>query len=288
MILDDQYAAAHEAGRISSVAIAGERRLRQRAGDYSDLLPPSIDATMLAGLAQSTAFIAPTCTPEQLRAANLASLWVSAEDYLVERTSSLAEVEQITARCLAVAGGAAAADPLGRLLAEVRDELNAAAAYEQLQPVWREELRLMLDAEITEWHWKTAGNVLPSLGEYVGNAHNYGASWVNVSHWIRTSDPALVERHLDALLAASREVQQVLRLSNDLASYDRDRRTGDLNALLLVDRPEVTADLAARTERCRGLLRGLEEQCPTEAGYLARELAWTTAFYGKADFWGAM
>lgn len=287
MILDDQFNAARETGRISAVALDGERALRDRAADYGDLLPSNIDAAMIAALAQSTAFIATTCTAQQLRVANLASLWVSAEDFLVERASTLAEVEEIAARCLAVADGAPAVDPLGRLLAEVRDELATAPAYAGLQPVWREELRLMLDAEVTEWHWKTAGNILPTLNQYVGNAHNYGASFVNVTHWIFTSDPVVFD-HLDALLSASRGVQQVLRLSNDLASYDRDVQWQDLNALLLVDRHEVVERLNELTESSRELLRSLEDKCPVEAGYLTRELAWTTGFYARADFWGGL
>lgn len=292
----DGFAAATEQGRICSLAARGQRDLQQRVAVYPSLFPARpVDGAMLSALALSTAFIAPWCTAQQLRIANRASLWVTAEDWQVDHVATSVDgASAAVAACLDVADGAAPAegDELGRFLAEIRDELSTVAAFPRAQPVWREELRRMLAADLRERRWRAAREddetCLPSFGDYLGNADNYGATWVNVSHWIATGEPRTID-HLAELIAASREVQQVLRLVNDLASYERDVKSGDLNALLLgVDRDDVAGRIRERTVACRALLDTLAGTCPQEAEYLRREIGFTTGFYHGTDFWGGV
>jgi signal transduction histidine kinase len=292
----DGLAAASEQGRICSLAARGQRDLQQRVAVHPSLFPnPPVDQAMLSALALSTAFIAPWCTPRQLRVANWASLWVTAEDWQIDYVAtSLDAVNSTVSDCLAVADGAtpSANDELGRFLAEIRDELATLPAFASVQPLWREEVRRILTADAREWRWRAARAAdetqLPTFAEYLGNADNYGATFVNVSHWIATGDEQTLE-HLPELTAASREVQQILRLVNDLASYERDVKSGDLNALMLgVDRDEIEREVADRIDRCRALLRTLEDTCPQEAAYLAREIGFTTGFYHGTDFWGSV
>ncbi|WP_038841926.1 terpene synthase family protein [Salinispora arenicola] len=282
------FAVASEQGRICALAARGQRDLRQCVRAYPSLFPnPPVDDTMLSALALSTAFIAPWCSAEQLRVANRASLWVTAEDWQVDRVATSDDaVRSIVSACQAVADGAApdVDCALGQLLAEIRDELATGAGFTEWQPVWREEVHRMLTADIREWEWRHSARP-PSFAEYLDNADNYGASFVNVSHWIVTGD-AQTRSHLPELIAASREVQRILRLSNDLASYERDIRSGDLNALLLVDREEVSRQLRDGIRACRDHLHTLEVTCPREALYLAREAGFTTGFYHGADYWG--
>lgn len=282
------FAVASEQGRICALAARGQRDLRRCVRAYPGLFPnPPVDDTMLSALALSTAFIAPWCSAEQLRVANRASLWVTAEDWQIDRVATSDEaVRAIVSACRAVVDGAApdVDCALGQLLAEIRDEIATGAGFTEWRPLWREEAHRMLTADTREWEWRQSAQP-PSFAEYLDNADNYGASFVNVSHWIVTGD-AHTRSHFPELIAASREVQRILRLSNDLASYERDIRSGDLNALLLVDREEVSRQLRDRINVCQDHLRTLEVTCPREALYLAREAGFTTGFYHGTDYWG--
>ncbi|MEU1813392.1 terpene synthase family protein [Micromonospora aurantiaca (nom. illeg.)] len=287
----DGFAAASEQGRIYSLAAQGQSDLQQRAQAYPSLFPnPPVDDAMLSALALSTAFIAPWCTAEQLRVANRASLWVTAEDWQIDHAATtIDDVYSSVSACLAVADGATldvGNSALGQFLAEIRDELATVVGFSELRPLWCEALRRLLTADAREWQWRQLQH-RPSLSEYLDNADNYGATFVNISHWIFTAD-AETRSHLPDLIAASREVERILRLSNDLASYERDLRSGDLNALLLVGKEEVSGQLRDRIKACRDLLHALESICPQEAVYLAREVGFTTGFYHGTDFWGSV
>ncbi|MEU7802598.1 terpene synthase family protein [Micromonospora arborensis] len=290
------FEAAAEQGRICALAARGQRDLQQRVVVYPNLFPnPPVDGAMLSALALSTAFIAPWCTTQQLRIANRASLWVTAEDWQIDSVAtSIDAVTSTVSTCLAVADGATPADgdELGQFLAEIRDELATAPTFAAVQPLWRDEVRRMLTADAREWRWRAARAAdetqLPTFEEYLDNADNYGATLVNVSHWIATGDTQTLN-HLPELTAVSREVQKVLRLVNDLASYERDVKAGDLNALMLgVDRDEMHWLVGQHMDLCRTLLDGLEEICPQQAIYLSREIGFTTGFYHDTDFWGTV
>ncbi|SIQ36352.1 Terpene synthase family, metal binding domain [Micromonospora avicenniae] len=292
----DGLTVATEQGRICSLAARGQRDLQKRVAAYPKLFPnPPVDDAMLSALALSTAFIAPWCTAEQLRVANRASLWITAEDWRIDNVAATVdEVEATVSACLSVADGDAPAeeDELGQFLAEIRDELATTASFGAVQPLWREEVRRVLTADAREWRWRAARATdetqLPTFAEYLANADNYGATFVNVSHWIATGDEDTLD-HLPELIAASREVQQVLRLVNDLASYERDLKSGDLNGLMLgVDRDDIQRRVADRISQCRDLLdSSVEALCPQQAHYLAREIGFTTGFYHGTDFWGS-
>ncbi|SBT44182.1 Terpene synthase family, metal binding domain [Micromonospora auratinigra] len=287
---DPTGGSAAEQGRICALAARGHRDLQRCVARWPGLFPdPPIDGAMLGALAMSTAFIAPWCTAGQLRTANRASLWVTAEDWQVDSVATGVDaVSAIVSASLEVADGGvpAADDELGQFLAEIRAELSTVAAFPSTRALWRDELRRMLAAELREWRWRETGP--PGFAEYLDNADNYGATWVNVSHWIATGDERTIA-HLPELVAASRAAQQVVRLVNDLASEERDRGSGDLNALLLgVDRDEITRQVAQRTADCHTLLDTLAADCPREAAYLTRMLGFTSGFYHGTDFWGSV
>ncbi|MFD0782437.1 terpene synthase family protein [Micromonospora azadirachtae] len=294
-VVRDGLSDALEQGRISSLAARGQRDLQNQVAAYPGLFPnPPVDDAMLSALALSTAFIAPWCTADQLRVANRASLWVTAEDWRIDNAAtSLDEVEATVSACLKAADGDTpeTGDQLAQFLAEIRDELATTASFAAVQSLWRDEVRRMLTADTREWRWRAAraadDRQLPTFAEYLANADNYGATFVNVSHWIATGSEDTLN-HLPELIAASREVQQILRLVNDLASYDRDLKSGDLNGLMLgVDRAAIERQVTDRISQCQDLLDGLEPLCPTQARYLAREIGFTTGFYHGTDFWGS-
>ncbi|GIJ21972.1 terpene synthase family protein [Micromonospora lutea] len=283
-----------EQGRICSVATRGQRDLQDRVASYPALFPdPPVDGAMLSALAMSTAFIAPWCTATELRTANRTSLWVTAEDWRIDsEITSLDEATATVTACLAVAAGdaPAAGDQLTQFLADIRDDLAATPLFPRLGHLWQEELRRMLDAELREWQWRADHHTsmvdLPSASEYLANAAGYGATWVNISHWIATS-AVETEEQLVGLVRASYEVEKVLRLVNDLASYQRDVKGGDLNILMLgVDEDEVREQAIEQAKRCQQLLDPLAEVSPQQVTYLQRVLGFTTGFYHGTDFWG--
>ncbi|MFU8875587.1 terpene synthase family protein [Micromonospora sp. SL4-19] len=287
----DQWAMAAEHGRICALAAKGQRDLQQRADSYPELFAPQeFDPALSGSIAMTMAFSAPWCDAGELQVANRLVLWIFALDWLIDYDAKTREdVDRLTAGCLAVADGATPepGDALGGFLAEIRDELATGPAYRTHGPMWRAELRRVLDAMAREWDWKQAGSDrLPTLEEYLGNAANLASTVVNVVHWIRTGDPATLSQ-LDELVTVSDEVQRILRLVNDLATYERDLRWKDLNALRLVADPvEVRRRLDELVGNARALLVPLSQNCPVQADYLTRQLGFSSGFYGSTDFWG--
>ncbi|MFI2663878.1 terpene synthase family protein [Micromonospora carbonacea] len=293
-VLPDQLSAAAEQGRICALAAQGQRDLQRHADRYPDLFAGrAFDATLFSSIALAIAFGAPWCTAEQLRVTNRMVLWGFALDWRIDYlATSRADVDRVVAGALAVAEGASpdADDPLGRLLAGLRDDLAESPAFAESGDAWRAAVRRTVTAMAREWDWKTArdrdGAPLPGFTEYLANADNLACTVVNVAHWIRTGD-AETHRRLDRLVTVSDEVQRVLRLVNDLATYERDLEWGDLNALLLVDdRAEVDQRIVELVERCTELLAPLSGGCPLQAAYLARQIGFSSGFYRSADFWG--
>ncbi|MEV0155710.1 terpene synthase family protein [Micromonospora sp. NPDC050686] len=273
----------------------GQRDLQAQAAVHPALFPADpFDPMLFANISLAIAFGAPWCTAEQLRAANRIVLWGFALDWLIDhRAGSRDEVDDLVARCLAVADGEppAAGDHLGGYLAAVQAELDTVPAFAAHRPLWRDCLRATVEAMAREWSWKDAWRVggrsaLPDLDDYLANADNHACTIVNIGHWLYTGDEATLA-HLDELVAVSNEVQRALRLVNDLGTYERDLRWGDLNAILLVeDEAQVRDRLAALVADCRRRLVPLRSSCPREADYLARQIGFSSGFYQLADFWG--
>ncbi|MEV5413412.1 terpene synthase family protein [Thermopolyspora sp. NPDC052614] len=284
----DAIAVAAEHGRICAVAMDCQLDLWSCARRHPDLFPPDpFDARLFSAIALVNAFGSPGCTPDELAIATRTTLWVFAADWRVDHAATSAdEIGEIVRACLAVADGGSGSGPLAAFLAEIRDELATSAPFATLGHVWRDELERYLTAAAREWRWKTARDTGPTFAEYLDNSDNIASTWVNVSHWLFTCGPRALDR-LPDLVAASREVQRVLRLLNDLASYERDLRWGDLNALLLgVDRAEVGARVAALVADCAKAFEPLRAACPQEVAYLERQLGYSTGFYGMTDYWG--
>ncbi|WP_157594255.1 terpene synthase family protein [Streptosporangium amethystogenes] len=278
-------------GMVCAVAGQSQRDMRGWAATYPELFSAKpFDAALYSTLSLAMAFSGPWFDAERLRMANKACLWAFGLDWLVDYVAtSHAEAEAIARRSLATAEGAppVPGDDLTRMLADIRDELVASPVFPVLGPVWHEELRLMLDAMLREWHWKSGGG-RPSFEEYLGNADNLGFSFAFTSHWIHTGGP-VTKADLAPIREASRAVQRVIRLLNDLGTYERDLNWGDLNALLLgVDRPEVERHVAALAATSRELIAPLRSGHPEIAGYLERQMDFCAGFYRVGDYWGAL
>jgi hypothetical protein len=279
---------ALEAGAICAVAGKAQREMREWASVYPRLFTSeAFDPALYSTLALATAFSGPWYTAGELRMANKTCLWCFGLDWLIDyAATSQDEVRDIVGRCLAVADGGAPAegDDLARMLADLRDELATAPSFPVLGEVWRDELRRMLDAMALEWEWKAGDR--PSFEEYLANADNLGFSFVFTAHWIATS--AAPPGDAEGVRAASREVQRVIRLLNDLGTYERDLKWGDLNALMLdVGRDQVDRRITELAAGFRTLARALGEDDRRAALYMERQMDFCVGFYGITDFWGA-
>ncbi|MFI7023369.1 terpene synthase family protein [Micromonospora sp. NPDC049900] len=285
----DQMTDSAEQGRICARAAKGQRDLTAVAAAYPELFPPRpFDATLFGDVAMAIAFCAPWCDLDRLRAAHRAVLWGFAVDRLIDHEArSRDEIDRLAVRCLAVVDGATPqeGDQLGALLAELRDELATVPAFAAHRERWREETRKVLDAMAREWDWQQSPDTRPGFAEYLDNAASLACTVVNVVHWIHGDDPATLA-HLDALLAASDQVQRILRLVDDLGTYERDLRRGDLNALLLVSRAEVEKRIAVLVAEAREQLATLRVDCPVAVDHLARQIGFSSGFHRSTDFWG--
>ncbi|MER7133045.1 terpene synthase family protein [Streptosporangium saharense] len=284
---------AVECGTICAVAGRAQRDMRGWAEEYPGLFSAKpFDAALYSTLSLAMAFSGPWFGAEQLRMANKVCLWAFGLDWLVDYVAtSPEEVDGIVGRCLRVAEGAEPeeGDDLTLMLAGIRDELAAAPAFGVLGPLWHRELRGMLEAMLREARWK-ADKVTPGFEEYLGNADNLGFSFAFASHWLHTAGSGEgLDGILDEVAEASRSVQRVIRLLNDLGTYERDVTWGDLNALLLgPDRAEVGRRVAELAARSRELIAPLRDRAPEAAGYLERQMDFCAGFYQVTDYWGAL
>ncbi|MEV5825785.1 terpene synthase family protein [Spirillospora sp. NPDC052242] len=304
-IAEDEIQRALEAGRTAALAADCQRDLEKWAESYPVLFSARpFDGRLFGTVAMANAFGAPWESADRLRIAVRASLWVFGADWVVDYCAETRDdVASVVRACTAVpdrpASGsrpgtepATAASELARCLADLQDDLASVPAFESGERLWRRQLERYLTAMAREWEWKARfqedPGTAPSFEEYVANADNFGSSLVNVAHWIFTGDRRTLD-HLDELWRVGEEVQRVLRLLNDLATYERDVTWGDLNSLMLgVDRAGVTGRIAAIVDECRELLRPLRETCPREADYLERQIGYSTGFYGTTDYWGSL
>ncbi|WP_339155551.1 terpene synthase family protein [Actinomadura luteofluorescens] len=289
----DALLAARHDGAVMAQAVKCARDLARCAETYPDLFDAKpIDETLFNAVACANAFGSPWLTASGIRMAARTSLWIFGLDWLVDHVATTRdEVDDINRRCLAVAEGASPepGDGLTRFLADIRDEAAGSPGFAALRDDWLEQFARLLHAGARELTWKFVDEASwPTFDEYLDNADNYGSAWVNISHWIVHADQGVLD-HIGELQAASRDVQQVLRLLNDLATYERDVTWGDLNAQMLgVERAQITARIDAIAARCRDRVRPLRGDCPEAVAYLERQIGFSTGFYGLSDYWGSL
>ena len=285
--------AAAEVGRIGVLAATGQRDLAQVAAKYPDLFPQRLfDHAMFGTIALANAYSAPWLGKAQARVLNLASLWLFGLDLHAERISP-AEIDDLAQRCLAVADGGdpEPGDGITELLAIVRTELaGAASRFTASRAVWREALRQTLVAVAREQTWTAAMGTddrgLPTPDEYLGNAASTGFSMVFATLWLTGSTSTEPAFGAD-LSAAVDAAERVLRLINDRGSYAREKRSGDLNVLMLgLTRAQLDRQIEESTYGCLARLRPLRANQPQPVTYVERQVGFAIGLYGAGDFWG--
>lgn len=289
---------AAQCGAICAVAGQVQRDMMGCVARYPDLFPESpFDATFYSTTALANTFAAPFLDAERLRMTNRITLWIFGMDRLIDHVAaSRSEVDDVVRRCLAVIDGDGADpdDSLGQFLAEIYAEMAAAPAFTDLGTMWRDEVRRTLRTFAWEWDCKTAktqdpGASLPTLDTYLEKSE-FGFALVFVTHWIWSFGDRPI-RDVSTLYDACYVVQQVIRLLNDIGSVERERKWGDLNALLLgVDPRQVDERLAALTERSFTMLTPLlahDDHRPL-ALFLRRHIEFNAGYYPITDYQAAV
>ncbi|MEU8177337.1 terpene synthase family protein [Microbispora hainanensis] len=290
----DEIERTADQGRTVGLALACQRDLADQAARYPQLFPADrFGPSLFAGLSLANAFGAPWSTADQLRFLTRVSLWVFAADRQVDEVArSRADLDDLVSSCLRTAAGddGKPVAPLARFLDDIARDLNRIPEFPGMLATWIESLRRFLVAMVREWEWRASaseGGPLPAVSEYLGNADSTAASFVNISYWLYSRDVRAIE-HIDELMTAGALVQRVLRLLNDLASYERDLASGDLNVLTLgVGHAEVTELIAELVARCREQIEPLKGRCPQAATYLERQIGFSAGFYRLTDYWSA-
>ncbi|MFF5260596.1 terpene synthase family protein [Actinomadura viridis] len=283
------------AGVNAATIRACERDLIEYAQEYPDLFPDKPFSTIYGEVAKTMAFSAPWCTSDDLKITCRTILWIFALDWLIDHlTKSRDEVTEITSACRAVCAGQRPGMSLARALFDIRQDLLAEPAFAQLGPVWDGELGKMLDAMSREWDWKMSSKGAqssasrPTLDDYLANSANFGCTFTNVTQWISYSDPQTVAC-IDQLRSASDAIQEALRLVNDLASFKREEKWGDVNVFTLgITKEQATEHVSHLRRRIEDRLLPLESSCPLQARYLRQQLEYSVGFYSAgADYWYA-
>lgn len=279
---------APAAGRAGAFAVDVQRDLRRWTSRYPDLFPLDVfDGSLLSAVSLANVFAAPWLEPERHRAASRAAVWTFALDRWVDgQGASAASVTELgdTIR-RALAGAATEADPpLVRSLVELHDDLRAAVGYADHEALWRAELHTMIRAMARERAWLESGRV-PSVRAYLANANSLAFVFVFATHLVSVCTPPRPPG-TNRLVRAARIAQRALRLTNDLATGERDVLVGDLNVLGLgVTREAVVAEIERLSRVCRAELVPLRESLPRLSAQLDRQLSYNLSFYAVGDYW---
>lgn len=272
---------------IRALASALAEDLHRWAGGYGNAFDPCrFDAISL-----TAAYASPWLDPGRLRAVTRTAIWICAvDDAIDERLTGAAGVSGLVRAYQAVAAGAAPdpADPLALSLAEIRAELGAMPLFRELAPLWRAACQRMLEGMRFEWETGravAAGEPPPPLSLYMRHGrYSIGVPWYVLAFWMAAGEPDL-PAHLDRLLPALCHAAAAVRLANDLRTCERERREGNLNALMLGVNPErAQRRLSWHLERCQGWLQRVTVGPVASALALARLTRFTTDFYAVADY----
>ncbi|MEO3803459.1 terpene synthase family protein [Nonomuraea sp. B1E8] len=278
-------------GELSARAAECARDLRHTAASHPELFDTGEFAETPGQVADMMVYGTPRHGPDVLRSPSRLALWIFPLDAAIDRDATQrSQVRAIVEECKDVIAGDDPHTPLARLLAHIRDDLAHAPAFGRLGPAWRTELATMLDAMEREWEWKTAARqtaAAPTLGEYLGNAANFGSTCVGVARLISTDEPEATREHLPAIIDAANATQRVMRLVNDLRTFERDRQWTDLNARMLgLDEHALLELITEERKACDLVLDRLAQSCPGVAGDLRHQMMATWGFYfNGSDFW---
>ncbi len=246
----------------------------------------------IEAMAISAATIAPWRSVTQLRAVARMYVWTYALDDHVEAITSLPELDDLFTRCLDVVrtNQSDTSHPILTALSSCQQDLNAQPLYPKLAELWAAKFASDLQAVRYDWRVSRGEIDRTDFQDYLDHASSV-TLWMNhFPLWATSEDSALLDQ-LDPLATALDDLTIVVRLANDLATFDRESRTGDNNALMYpgVTQDQVRAELAHRANDATRRLSIMVDDGFAPAIELIRLLEWSTVFYSCGDFrgWGS-
>jgi len=169
-------------------------------------------------------------------------LWITAADDLFDgQALSEPDLSRIIADCLQVAcyPDARASHPYAAALKELRDSLATRTTWPPLQAPWAAALTQVFDGSMYEY-WmnrrfsgQSTNPSFPTFEEYFSFSRlSIGLAFLWLTGIIAEDRIELIP-HVPDLLAFAAQCANALRLTNDLATYQRERREGTLNSVLV-------------------------------------------------------
>ncbi|WP_456243364.1 ent-pimara-9(11),15-diene synthase [Streptomyces paludis] len=266
--------------------------LRSWAAQY----PQVLAATPIEALAISTAAISPWRGADELRLPARMYVWAYAlDDHVEQNVRSLDELDDLFGRCDAVvrSGGRDDSHPLLASLSGWQSALESAPLYPRLAGLWAARFAEALRGERYDWtagRARDRGDGPSDPEEYLTYAASSNAWMTHFPRWA-TSDRGDLLDNLPVLDSALEAIEVAVRLSNDLATFERERSEPGQNNILMYDTsPEwVRGELARHSRKAREQLKALVTAGSAPAVELLRLLDWSVTFYSGADFrgWGS-
>ena len=256
-------------------------RLRQWAHDHEPVRQERIEP-----LALSITAAAPGASVASLAATAQVSLWVFAIDDIFDER--LVPIEPLRERCRHYVARARGDldepcdpdDPMEVALAAVLRDLRPFPLFEPLRASWAaalaRTLRGMLFEDAAQRRYAADKNPdeLPTYAANLEQGLNSIGAPAHTAAVLLTSNDASVPHALIALARLERQVAISIRLANDLRSFDRERRDGAVNALLIHQRDLARAGVppAAAWRGSRQRVEGAIEAAMRRARGLATKV----------------
>nr|Q5KSN4.1 RecName: Full=Ent-pimara-9(11),15-diene synthase; Short=PMD synthase [Streptomyces sp. KO-3988]BAD86798.1 hypothetical protein [Streptomyces sp. KO-3988] len=267
--------------------------LRSWAAEY----PQVLEATPIEALAISTAAISPWRGANELRlsAPDVRCGPTPLDDHVEQNVRSLDELDDLFGRCEAIVRGGDRDDghPLLASLSGWQSALERAPHYPKLAGLWGDRFAEALRGERYDW---TAG-LARDRGEGPSDPQEYLTYAASSNAWIThfprwaTSDRDDLLDGLPVLDNALEAIEVAVRLSNDLATFERERAEPGQNNILMYDTsPDwVHDELDRHSRKAQEQLDPLATAGFPPAVELLRLLDWSVTFYSGADFrgWGS-
>jgi hypothetical protein len=237
-------------------------------------------------IALSHALVNPWRRPNELRASNRMANWLFWLDDVIEGADSDTLASDLAEGCRAIAAGEQSPidHSLLRALGDVRDELAAAPLWPVLADRWQDRLMRTVVGYLRyrDFSRAVANGKPPSPAEYM--SITLGVEVARITHLIAAEGLDVVD-HIEVLLQAIEAQDRAHRLVNDIQTFDRDRRDGDINVLFLGVTPQEAADQAEDyVSRAHSLLHPLVAAHVRAAIEVDRQTSLTIAFYKAMDY----
>ncbi|MEV6235674.1 terpene synthase family protein [Lentzea sp. NPDC051838] len=190
----------------------------------------------------------------------------------------------------AISGEPYRPDPLNDALAELRADLVARPLFGELGQWWTDTMIDGWVAGFDEWRISremAAGAPAPGYEDYLKIGTRSILKTPMQLAMLMVTEQASLHSHRNRLNAAIDEANIAVRLVNDYASYERERRSGDLNVMMLgLTEDQVRQEIHASVDRFREHLGPLlAEPNPLRAAVtLWRYLQTPVSFYLRIDY----